>query len=442
MKIRVLDDLNPEDNAMLQALYSRSASSVDEHIAKVKRVGSGKFMQSYYVGYGHQSIGDCGSTTIFIEDVSLLAAKAIQNSPMYSGQETSTRYINMAEQRIEHPFGPEGDIIMDRWMSFYRENLDEVVEHVKNGAHRKPDEDPAVYDRAVKARAFDIMRGFLPAGITTQLSWHTNLRQAKDHLSTLIQHPLLEVRRIAIEIAGELASRYPSSGFDMKIAEIVGPANLWRSANNWFINYPAGSSLLGDGVSIDIDEPLRETISSDADLGVGKLLRSRPRGAVLPHFLSSAGLVHLDFDLDFGSFRDLQRHRNGVVGMPVLTPQNFEPWYLDQLPAHLASKANRLIDDQLAGMFHVNGDQYQMQYLCALGFQVPCHVTMALPALVYFLELRSSKTVHPTLRKQVLAAIEGVREDLPDLVLHVDTDPDNWTVRRGHHTITEKEAVQ
>jgi len=52
-KIRVLDghDVpNPEDLAMLQALYSRSPQSVDDHLERVRSVGSGKFMDQYYTG--------------------------------------------------------------------------------------------------------------------------------------------------------------------------------------------------------------------------------------------------------------------------------------------------------------------------------------------------------------------------------------------------------
>ena len=78
-KLMIIDDLNPEDAAMLQALYSRSAESAEVHLEKVKTTGSGKFMDNYVVGYGHRSIADCGTTTIFIEDVSLLAAKSVQD---------------------------------------------------------------------------------------------------------------------------------------------------------------------------------------------------------------------------------------------------------------------------------------------------------------------------------------------------------------------------
>ena len=105
MKVFIYDEFNPEDTAMMQALYSRSAASVVEHAEKVKQSGSGKFMEKYYVGYGHASIADCGSTTIFIEGVSMLVAKAIQDWPLYSGQETSSRYIDMSKQAIVDPVG-------------------------------------------------------------------------------------------------------------------------------------------------------------------------------------------------------------------------------------------------------------------------------------------------------------------------------------------------
>lgn len=80
LKTFVIDNLSPETIAMLQALYSRSASSVEEHLKKVEKTGSDKFMESFYVGYGHASIGDCGTTTTFIENVSILADKSIQDN--------------------------------------------------------------------------------------------------------------------------------------------------------------------------------------------------------------------------------------------------------------------------------------------------------------------------------------------------------------------------
>src|SRR5579862_1764173 len=99
-KLLLIDDLHPEDLAMLQALYSRSFESAEVHIRKILDGGSGKFMNKFYVGFNHKSIADCGSTTFFLEGVSMFTAKAVQDWPLYAGQETSTRYIDMSKQRI------------------------------------------------------------------------------------------------------------------------------------------------------------------------------------------------------------------------------------------------------------------------------------------------------------------------------------------------------
>ena len=106
-QVFLYDEFNPEDTAMLQALYSRSPESVAKHVEKVRQTGSGKFMETFYVGYGHSSIADCGSTTLFIEGLSILADKALQDWPLYCGQETSTRYVDMAKQPIIDPLNTE-----------------------------------------------------------------------------------------------------------------------------------------------------------------------------------------------------------------------------------------------------------------------------------------------------------------------------------------------
>ena len=210
-KIFLYDEFNPEDNAMLQALYSRSPESVEEHVNKVRTSGSGKFMEKFYVGYGHLSIADCGSTTLFIEGLSILADKAIQDWPLYSGQETSTRYVDMSKQPIIDPINSaESQKIIQDWMGFYISSQDQVRDHLRTKYPKKPDEDEKVYEKAIGARSFDIMRGFLPAGITTQLSWHTNLRQAWDKLSILRHWPLPEVKELAEGMLSTLKEKYPN----------------------------------------------------------------------------------------------------------------------------------------------------------------------------------------------------------------------------------------
>lgn len=198
--------LDPEAVAMLQALYSRSVEGFHAHLEILKKKGPAKFMESFYVGYGHKSIGDCGFTVIFIEGVSMLVAKAIQDSMLYSGQEASTRYIDFAHQPFITPkeIGEVGKSLQEKARKFYIEGLAVMTDHIAKKFPISEGEKEQEWMKAVKARAFDIMRGFLPAGASTKLSWTTNLRQAADHLMLLRHHPLEEVRQVALAIEDAL----------------------------------------------------------------------------------------------------------------------------------------------------------------------------------------------------------------------------------------------
>jgi thymidylate synthase ThyX len=445
--VSVVDDVSPEDVAMMQALYSRSPESSGVHLAKVRKSGSGKFMSSHYVGYGHKSIADCGSTTIFIENVSLLAAKAIQDWPLYCGQETSTRYINMEERDIEDPVGsPESTKILDRWMGFYTSNQERVADTIRFKYPIREGEDPKIYEKAVKARVFDVLRGFLPAGITTQLSWHTNLRQASDHLIGLRNHPASEIRALAETITNLLHQKYPSSGFVANMAGVSGVGSEGESERHFWERrmakkyayvppmFPLPSKDLDDSTLIILDGAVVDEVRRHLED-----INSRPRGCVLPHFMSDFGQVSWNFILDFGAFRDIQRHRNGVCRMPLLTDEyGFEPWYLEQLDQELAKEAKDLICKQEDDVARLTEDPVVRQYYLALGYRVRTDVTYGLPAAVYVMELRSGKSIHPTLRKKIHAMIRAFRKKIPEMTLHVDMDPSDWDVRRGAQTITQK----
>jgi thymidylate synthase ThyX len=446
--LTVIDHLSPEQVAMLQALYSRSAAPVAQHLARMTKERSGRFMSEFYVGYTHKSIGDCGSTTMFIENVSLLAAKAIQDWPLYCGQETSTRYIDMAKQPIVDPVGTHASkAILDRWMDFYVSRQARVQAHVRATHPRKEGEDEKKYDGAVKARAFDILRGFLPAGIATQLSWHSNLRQAGDHLIGLGHHPTAEVRGLAARLRAVLAAKYPDSGFATNMPTVSGEAagrsgverQLWeeRAASLTAYREPPFGAQIGFNHTLHEDDCL---LLSDG--AIGELIRTRPRGCVLPHCLSALGPLTYTFHMDFGSFRDLQRHRHGVCLMPLLTTEyGFEPWYLDQLDAETRADAVRLVDAQASAIASVDASPADLQYLTALGFRVLGSVSYGLPAMVYVMELRSGKTIHPTLRRHVLRIVESFRAAFPMVPVHADTDVDDWTVRRGGQTIARRDGA-
>jgi len=204
--------INAESEAMLQALHSRSTGGLRAHLTVLAKRGAANFMSGFYVGYGHKSIGDCGTSTAFIEGVSMLAAKAIQDSPLYAGQEASTRYIDFSNQPFIDPTRTEeGRVLLEMQRQIYLDAQEPTRDKLRKQNPKLEGEDEKIYDKAIVARAFDVTRSLLPAGASTNLAWHTNLRQAADRMLFLRHHPLAEVREIAEGLEEALKRHHPNS---------------------------------------------------------------------------------------------------------------------------------------------------------------------------------------------------------------------------------------
>ena len=439
MQVFIFDEFRPETSAMLQALYSRSAESVLKHVDKVREKGPDQFMASYYVGYGHASIGDCGVTTLYIEDVSLLACKAVQDNPLYSGQETSTRYIDFSKQRVCDPIGStRSEALQRRWIEFYSEISPTVVEHLKSRFPSPPGGNEKLWTKAIAARGFDVLRGLLPAGIVSQLAWTTNLRQAHEHLLRLDAHPLLEVRRIAEECRKKLIAQYPSS-----FGHIV------TEAEHNYLKRVAAQEAYVAPEAIPVEpgqfQAVTEIDNTQLEAEVLDLIRNRPRKSQLPKSLGRYGYYWCRFTLDFGSFRDLQRHRGGLCRMPLLTSDlGFHPWYLDQLPNSIRGRAEAFLKQQLIELDEIGKGSLprkDRQYYLPIGMNVACELVYDLPEMTYVAELRSGQTVHPTLRWLAHQMAFALKEHHPQLALHVDMSESEFCIRRGSQDIMERSSA-
>lgn len=428
-QIIIVDDVAPEANAMLQALYSRSPKSVTEHLEQVRKNGAEKFMASYYVGYGHKSIGDCGTTSIFVENVSMLVAKAVQDWALYNGQEASTRYIDMSKQEILNPLGSkEGKVIQDEWMRFYMHVLEALIPTLKERFPIKEGDKEVVYEKAIRARAFDIARGFLPAGATTYASWHTNLRQAHDHLKEMRNHPLEEVRMTALEILKSLQTKY-SSSFLHK--EYPSEEEYIKKSISEFAYYDE-KSIKKFSYKVRLDLKGLKTHQ--------KLLKERPAKAELHQRFRQYGDMIFSFPLDFGSYRDLQRQRSAVQEMPLLsTKHGFYSWYLEQLPKDLRKEAEKVLKEQEKRIAKLKTTAEVKQYYTAMGYTITVKMSCHLPSAVYIAELRSSDTVHPTLRVQAQRMGDAIKASVPGIAMHHDTSPGTWNIKRGNQDIVRKD---
>ncbi len=423
--------IDGQAEAMLQGLHSRSVGGIKHHLKILEKKGAENFMEQFYVGYGHKSIGDCGSATVFVEGISMLAAKAIQDWRLYSGQEASTRYVDFSQQPfLDATETQAGKEILEDWRKFYLAAQEPVQAHLKKQFPKKVEENQTIYDKAIKARAFDITRSFLPAGATTNVAWRMNFRQFADELMLLRHYPLKEVRDIAETTEKALGKMYLNSFGHKRYSQTEEYNKKWMKEKYYYRNDQAKDfSLLYDNVD-------RKMLS-----GYNDILKNRPVKTELPMAIAECGVVAYELLLDFGSFRDLQRHRAIVQRMPLLVrTHGFNEWYLNALPTDLKEKTKKFIKKQEEKIDKIKASDEDKQYLTAMGYKVPCRFSGDLKALVYLVELRSTRFVHPTLVEQVLKIINSLKKLFGEygLVLHLDREPNRFDIKRGEQDILEK----
>jgi thymidylate synthase ThyX len=451
-------------------LYSRRPKSILSHLKQIFKKGANDFIGTWYSGYGHNSIGDCGSMTLYFENVSMLAAKAIQNWPLYNGQEASTRYLDFAGRTMINPMAgwpaanylyiPKEDLkeeslvnidncfkngyensvglsnngfvgkeIQDKWMAYYEKHMPIVKEYVSFLNEKDSEMDQETYDKAVSARAFDIMRAFIPAGMTTLVSWHNNIRQVRDHLAILKYHPSFEITRIATTALQALKTSHPASFDKQKV----------REETEEYLKLRANETSYFGGVNCEEFMINDNRLDIDMIHQYAHLLKNRPPKNEAPHEIGEAGTVNVLFNIDFGSFRDAQRHRKGVCKMPLLTTElGFHTWYLDRLPEQSKTEALALITELQPLINSLPCSDIDRQYYIPMGYMVTADFTWTFDQCIYVAELRSADTVHPTFRVHAQSLGRWIEKVAPSAKLYVDYSEDKWSFKRGKQDIVEK----
>ncbi len=390
------------------------------------------FMATYYVGYGHKSIGDCGTCLVIMEGVPLHLPRYVQASRLYSGQERSTRYQDMRSGPLWNPLGTElGQEILDEWARLYTAIKEGMLTRLKAEYPAPDGGDRATHARALEARACDIARGFLPMGGSTSFTWTVNLRQAYDHLRLLRHHPDPLARDLGEDALRLLKARYPSS-FSYRENHA---ANAWTTkALALASDAVCGAQRTRVNVRLSGRDPLVQA-------RMHRLLLERPERAEIIPGLGGIARVEVRGEIDVGSFRDLHRHR--ACEIPIarigLIPL-IHRWYLDSLTPELRALAEATIELQRTRLLRLEGDPYLLQAYAAMGTLVPFELYGDLGPVVYLLELRAKSDVHPTVRALVHEIADGLLADLTDLPLTIDRTPDRFCPKRGTQTIVHRKT--
>lgn len=356
--IYIPNEVDPQEYAMMGAWFSRSTDTVEDMVAKVTEEGTTKFIEKFYVGYGHESIGDLVDVKMFIHGIPLYIAPLIEHYALFRGQESSTRYIDFSKQRL---YGPEQDLMEAQRAEYLR-----ALNFVTTSLMDLNEPQTPIQENAVKARAFDICRSLLPLGATTNVAWFGDIRNIKGHLAWMMtahpwSTPWVE------HIYNALKGAYPAS-MEKSLADI-------RPRQPWVFD------------------------SGDCP-------------------------VVFSESIDFGSWRDLNRHRVGrqTFSLPYRTSV-FDMWYERMFDAIGFKKDEALIDRMM-------GDSKDPGTLL-LGQRVTFKYEMPASQAEYFVWRRAQMDVHPTLRLKVQelgASLGLVKELQPDVGL-------GYIERRGGQTI-------
>jgi thymidylate synthase ThyX len=205
--------VEPEIQAYAMAKYSRSALSMKESLREISSQKAEKFLNTFYFQYGHRSIADLAHIALAVERLSILAAIELADEQRWDGQERSTRYQDFKKSGYYTPeFGTD-----DEARTLYRETLDflfseyqalsaHMTQHLISITPKPAEMKQEVYERTLKARAFDITRYLLPLATNTSLGEIVNARTLETQVAHLLSHTHKEVR-----VLGESLKRAATS---------------------------------------------------------------------------------------------------------------------------------------------------------------------------------------------------------------------------------------
>ncbi|NGX51060.1 MAG: hypothetical protein K1060chlam2_00917, partial [Chlamydiae bacterium] len=174
-------------------------------------------------GYGDDSIGELGGGHLAVENVSMIAAKIIEDSRLGgSPLEKSTRYIYF-DQKYEGEFlfyrepilmtSAYRDIYVDvcnHLFEVYGRLILPLTEYMEEKFPKEHEVSKVAYTAALRAKVLDCLRGLLPASALTNMGVYGNGRFFETLIQRLNCHNLSELQEIGRKSHQELSKVMPS----------------------------------------------------------------------------------------------------------------------------------------------------------------------------------------------------------------------------------------
>ncbi len=445
----------------LFARYSRSAKSLrrlflDEFLGDLDISGDAsidatiglehaeKLYHRIFFEYGDDSVAQLGGVHLACEQASNLLTKVLEWGRLMSYLEQSTRYISYDSrfggryryyrdpEIMESSFGARYIGDMDRIFDTYAHLVPQMQDFVREQFPKHPNDGDFVYRQAVKTKAFDALRGLLPAASLSNVGIYGTGQAYEALLLRMRSHPLPESRYYADLMLRELRKVIPSflERVDREDRGVVWSEYLQETRED---TADVVAALFPEGSIVD-PSPTVRLVDFDPE-GEVKMIASM----MYPHSTMSedqlerrvAGMNHEDrmavarayvgdrrnrrhkpgralerpfyrFDVlvDYGAFRDLQRHRmlsmdwqnlsphHGYISSPLVNAAGMGPVY-EEAMERSAALYDLLVDDF----------PDQASYAINLAYKIRFNMNINARSAMHLIELRTTPQGHPSYRE-------------------------------------------
>lgn len=430
----------------------------DEQALAIKRAQS--FYDRILDGYGDDSIGELGGAHLAIENVSMLAAKALEDCRIGgSPLEKSTRYIYF-DQKVkgEYLFYREPILMTSAYRDIYintcnllfetySKMIPPLTEKIEKQMPYDPNTSKAAYTAALRAKVLDCLRGLLPAGTLTNMGIYGNGRFFDQLIHKLHCGNLAELQEIGKSSFDELSKVIPSfirradinhhthqsyaqhfEAMNMEIAMVTAQnmgfsersmekdVRLISSDPDSVMKVAAALLFANSDRGLDdlwryCKELPKEDLERILDAGCSSRENRRHK--------SPRALEHASFTFeilsDFGVYRDLHRHRiltqerqmlccdYGYYTPPEISGMEFEADY-----HHAMQKAKETFDTIATEL------PEEAQYVVPMAYNVRWYFDINLRSLQWLCELRSQASGHPNYRYVAQKMAKEVCEVFPE----------------------------
>ena len=400
--------LHPSIQATVLAKYSRSPDSARNTYLGLSEEEADKFHSKWTISYGHSSVAELAVIPLCFEGISMIASKFIEKYQRAGYSEKSTRYQKFSRDSF---INPTGNTTLSNFINRYYDAYEELYPLALENASKMMG--GASKDLAkVKARAFDSIRYLLPAGTGTNLAAVMNLRDIRYLISEAKGHNNPEIRAI-----GESVQKAASDICPSLIGEVL--------EDNWEpkLVYLKSSKNTGSGVRLLNHNPdnnlqfrkfLWENYSISYDQ-LDELMKTRGNRRV-PQAFRMIDIV-LEITMDYGAYRDLQRHRRCEQFSEILTPYYGYEIPDDFIKTPLESKYCSIMEHVLSYDDEtVMSDPEILQYIIPMGYRHKSIFKMDLAELYYICELRTKPQGHISYRRIAYQMYEELNRVFPDLM--------------------------